>query len=170
MQDIQKSQERRDILKIGFTELMVVFIVALFVIGPDKLPEYARKLGEALAQFKKVSDAATKDIKESIVEPLEEAQRPLREAMEPLEQINDAVTGNMKDVQKSLADIGKPRKTSAKARTAEESPVEETATEEQPQTAAETVENSNKSDAADESEGSDVSDVSDVSDRKEETV
>jgi sec-independent protein translocase protein TatB len=98
-------------MKIGFTELMIVFVVALFVVGPDKLPEYARKFGEALAQFKKASDAATRDIKESIVEPLEEAQRPLREAMEPLEELNSAVNGNVKDVQKSFNNIGKTKKT-----------------------------------------------------------
>ena len=67
-------------MKIGMTELLVIFIVALVVIGPDKLPAYAKKLGEALRQFKEVSSEATKDIRESIVEPLEEAQRPLREA------------------------------------------------------------------------------------------
>ena len=31
-------------MKIGFTELILVAIVAFVVIGPDKLPEYARKL------------------------------------------------------------------------------------------------------------------------------
>ena len=30
-------------MKIGMQELVIVFIVALIVIGPDKLPEYARK-------------------------------------------------------------------------------------------------------------------------------
>ena len=46
-------------MKIGLMELLVIFIVALVVIGPDKLPAYARKLGEALRQFKKYSSEAT---------------------------------------------------------------------------------------------------------------
>lgn len=29
-------------MKIGFTEIIVIFIVALIVIGPDKLPFYAK--------------------------------------------------------------------------------------------------------------------------------
>ncbi len=98
-------------MKIGLSELLVVFIVALFVLGPDKLPFYAKKLGEALSQFRKYSDEAAKDIKESIVEPLEEAQSPLREAMEPLEELDKAVRGNVKDVQDSFAGIGKEKKT-----------------------------------------------------------
>ena len=92
---------------IGMSELIVVFIIALLVIGPDKLPQYARKCGEALAVFRKASDEATREIKKNIVEPLEEAQKPLREAMEPVEEIGQAVKGNLKDVQASIEHIGK---------------------------------------------------------------
>lgn len=102
-------------MRIGVAELVVIFVVALFVIGPDQLPAYAKKLGEALAQFKKYSDEATRDIKESIVEPLEEAQRPLREAVEPLNELDKAVRGNVKDVKESFSGIGK-KKTSVQSK------------------------------------------------------
>ena len=80
-------------MKIGIQELLLVFIVALIVLGPDKLPLYARKFGEALREFRKFSSDATKDIRESIVEPLEEAQRPLREALEPITELEKEVRG-----------------------------------------------------------------------------
>ncbi len=96
-------------MRIGITELIVVFVIALFVVGPDKLPAYAKKLGEALAQFRKYSEDVTKDIKESIVEPLEEAQKPLREAVEPLKELDREVRDNVKDVQVSFAGIGKEK-------------------------------------------------------------
>ena len=92
-------------MRIGVSELIVVLIVALLVLGPDKLPRYARKLGAALAEFRKASDAATREIRENVVEPLEEAQKPLREAMEPLEEIDRAVKGNIKEVKTSLEHI-----------------------------------------------------------------
>lgn len=101
-------------MKIGIQELLVIFIVALIVIGPDKLPYYAKKLGEAMGQFRKYTDAATKDIRESIVEPLEEAQKPLREAMEPFTELEKSVNSNVKDIQKSLNSIGKPQKDTKK--------------------------------------------------------
>ena len=63
-------------MRIGVTELRVVLIVALLVLGPDKLPKYARKLGQALAEIRKASDEATREIRENVVEPLEDAQRP----------------------------------------------------------------------------------------------
>ena len=94
-------------MRIGFSELLIVFFVALVVLGPDKLPGYAKKLGEALSPFRKASDEATREIKKNIVEPLEEAQKPLREAMEPVEEIGQAVKGNLKDVQASIEHIGK---------------------------------------------------------------
>ncbi len=96
-------------MKIGIVELLVIFIIALFAIGPDKLPAYARKLGEALAQFRKYSEEATKDIKESIVEPLEAAQKPLRDAVQPLEEMEKEVQDNIKDVKASFKGIGKSK-------------------------------------------------------------
>ena len=97
-------------MKIGIQELLVVFVVALIVLGPDKLPLYARKFGEALREFRKFSSEATKDIRESIVEPLEEAQRPLKEALEPITELD------MEGIQKSFSDIGKPVKAEKEGR------------------------------------------------------
>jgi TatA/E family protein of Tat protein translocase len=36
---------------LGLSELVVIFVVALLVIGPRRLPEVARGLGEALRAF-----------------------------------------------------------------------------------------------------------------------
>lgn len=97
-------------MQIGIAELLVVFIVALFAVGPDRLPGYAKKLGEAVSQFKKYSEEATREIKESVVEPLEEVQAPLREAVKPLEDLDKTVKGSAKDLKDSFAGIGKPKK------------------------------------------------------------
>ena len=112
-------------MKIGFLELVVVFVVALLVIGPDKLPSFAQKLGKALQEFRKASADVTKDVRENVIEPLEEAQRPIREAMEPLEELNREIRGDIKDMEKGLKNIGKPapKKPEEKAE-AEEIPVE----------------------------------------------
>ena len=41
---------------LGFPELVVIFIVALLVFGPRKLPDLGRSLGKGLAEFKKASN------------------------------------------------------------------------------------------------------------------
>ena len=46
-------------MKIGFTELLVVVIVALVFIGPNQLPEYARKLGKMLRELRKYTSTAS---------------------------------------------------------------------------------------------------------------
>ncbi len=43
-------------LNIGPIEIIVVFIVALLVIGPKRLPELARALGRAVGGFKRATD------------------------------------------------------------------------------------------------------------------
>lgn len=47
---------------MGMTEILVILVVALIVIGPKKLPEIAKSLGKAMGEFKR----ATNDFKESI--------------------------------------------------------------------------------------------------------
>ena len=41
---------------IGFEHLIVIMIVALLVVGPDKLPDVARALGRGYAEFKRTMD------------------------------------------------------------------------------------------------------------------
>lgn len=41
---------------IGMPELIIIMVIALIVIGPQKLPELARSLGKGLAEFKKAAD------------------------------------------------------------------------------------------------------------------
>jgi sec-independent protein translocase protein TatB len=121
-----KGEER---MKIGLPELIIVFIVALFVIGPDKLPHYAQKLGVALREFRKVSQDLTKDLKENVIDPLDEAQKPIREAMEPLEELDKEVRGSIKDVEQSVRNIGKPKAKKAEPEQEEQAapPLEPTA-------------------------------------------
>lgn len=40
---------------IGTTEILVILVVALVVIGPESLPKMARTLGKALGEFRRVS-------------------------------------------------------------------------------------------------------------------
>jgi len=41
---------------IGFPELIVIFVIALLVFGPRKLPELGKTLGKGLAEFKRASN------------------------------------------------------------------------------------------------------------------
>ena len=40
---------------IGMWELMIIFVVALLIFGPKRLPELARTLGKGMAEFRRAS-------------------------------------------------------------------------------------------------------------------
>jgi TatA/E family protein of Tat protein translocase len=55
---------------IGMPELILIFIVALLVFGPKKLPEIGKSIGKGLAEFKRASD----DLKKTIEHEMEQAK------------------------------------------------------------------------------------------------
>ena len=58
---------------IGMPELILIFVVALLVFGPKKLPEIGKSLGKGLAEFKKASDELKKTIEHEIEQGKQEA-------------------------------------------------------------------------------------------------
>ena len=47
---------------IGTTEVLLILVVALLVIGPSKLPDVARALGKGMAEFRRMSADVKKTI------------------------------------------------------------------------------------------------------------
>ena len=45
---------------IGMPELIVIFVIALLVFGPTKLPDLGKSLGEAIRGFKKAINETEK--------------------------------------------------------------------------------------------------------------
>jgi sec-independent protein translocase protein TatA len=41
---------------IGMPEMIIILVIALIVIGPQKLPELAKSIGKGLAEFKKAAE------------------------------------------------------------------------------------------------------------------
>ncbi len=41
---------------LGMQEIIVIFVLALIIFGPRKLPELGKSLGRGLAEFKKASN------------------------------------------------------------------------------------------------------------------
>jgi len=87
---------------IGSSELIVILILALFLFGPQKLPEMARALGKAVAEYKK----AAKDIESEINKAKKEIETELdmKELKEIAENLNISTTGKTRtEILKEIA-------------------------------------------------------------------
>ncbi len=51
---------------IGMPELLIIFVIALVIFGPRKLPELGRSLGKSLSEFKRASNELRSTLDEEI--------------------------------------------------------------------------------------------------------
>src|SRR5579872_6014057 len=59
---------------LSIPHLVVIFLIALIVLGPEKLPEVARVLGKAMADFRRI----TTDFRVQIEDEMREMERHTR--------------------------------------------------------------------------------------------
>lgn len=92
---------------LDFQEIVIILVVAVVIFGPDKIPEIARGLGEAVRKMKD----ATEDIKQEILNPAEnlDPTKEIRETiaeLDPTKDIKEALmnTDPTKDIAKALED------------------------------------------------------------------
>jgi sec-independent protein translocase protein TatB len=60
---------------LSVPHLIIIFLVALVVLGPEKLPEVARTLGKVMSEFRKV----TTDFRSTLENEMNEIDRQARE-------------------------------------------------------------------------------------------
>ena len=58
-------------MNLGMGELIFIFVLALLVLGPKRLPEVGQTLGKAISEFKR----ATNGLRESITTEFENVTR-----------------------------------------------------------------------------------------------
>jgi sec-independent protein translocase protein TatB len=95
---------------IGFSELIVIGLVALVVIGPERLPRVARTVGHLLGRLQRyVSDVKSDIQREMQIEDLKKLQQQVAESARQLESSVRSQVGAVE------ADIGKTAAAAAAA-------------------------------------------------------
>lgn len=51
---------------LGTPEIVAILVIALLLLGPSKLPQLARSIGEALREFRKAASGATEEDKKAV--------------------------------------------------------------------------------------------------------
>jgi len=60
---------------LGMPEILVIMAVALIVLGPKRLPDVARMLGKAMAEFRKATSGITEELENARMMLEEEARK-----------------------------------------------------------------------------------------------
>jgi sec-independent protein translocase protein TatB len=60
-------------------EIIIVLLLALVVLGPEKLPEAMRKAGRAYAELRKMSSGFQEEFRKAVQEPVDEVKGSLRD-------------------------------------------------------------------------------------------
>ena len=51
---------------IGAPEILVILLVALLVLGPDRLPEAARQVGRVVAEMRRITTNVQTEVRDAI--------------------------------------------------------------------------------------------------------
>jgi sec-independent protein translocase protein TatB len=87
-------------MNLGMPEMIFIFLLALVIFGPKKLPELGRQLGKALAEFKKASNDFKNQLEVEMMNieleeraKKQEAERASESSILPVEKLYDTISG-----------------------------------------------------------------------------
>jgi sec-independent protein translocase protein TatB len=90
---------------IGFSEMMVIAVIALIVLGPEKLPRVARTAGHLLGRMQRYVNDVKADINREIeLEELRKLQKEMQSAAQSLEQTVRSEIDSVQSEFKQVAD------------------------------------------------------------------
>lgn len=103
---------------IGMQELIIIFVIALIVFGPRKLPHLGKSLGKSIAEFKRASaelrntledEIRVEETRREIMEPIESigreakaaVEKAAREATEVTEDVKETVANESREIREA---------------------------------------------------------------------
>ena len=102
---------------IGFSEILVIMVVALLVIGPERLPKVARSMGQWWGRVQRFVNTVKQDVNRSMeLEELRELERKVKAEADALERsaqqagndINQQMRQLEKEIEQPTLDPDKP--------------------------------------------------------------
>ncbi len=95
---------------IGFWELIFIAIIALLVLGPEKLPGAIRSISELISSVKQTANAVKSELNHEL--RVEELHKQLKEAeAKGLQNLNDKESSALSELQKAADSVTQPFKT-----------------------------------------------------------
>ena len=86
---------------IGFTELLVIFVVALLVVGPEQLPVVAKKVGLYLGRMRRSFQAIKDEVEQELEIEAVKAQLKEKAMLAEAKQIEDELNKTVEVIKDS---------------------------------------------------------------------
>src|SRR6185436_9121856 len=83
----------------GPSEIIFLFILALVVFGPKKLPEIGKTLGKGMREFRKATD----DLKSNWEEHLRDSESPVHDLKQTIHEVKAEMAASTSDIKEELA-------------------------------------------------------------------
>ena len=88
--------------KIGMGELIIILIIALVVLGPEKLPQLGRSVGKAIRSVKKYVHEATQELGD--MEDVREIQKDIQGIQQDIRSMGTSLERSVREDTKKLED------------------------------------------------------------------
>ena len=98
---------------IGTPELLVILVLALVVVGPERLPEIGRTVGRVLREFRKVQDDVRDMVQTGLGSDLDDVRKELRGTADELRKTSRDIASDVKgatDVKPLLPSVHRSRR------------------------------------------------------------
>jgi sec-independent protein translocase protein TatB len=88
---------------MGFSEILFIAIIAIIVLGPEKLPDAMLQIGRFVGKIKKMWKDATADIRREL--ELEEMKEEMQKYKKQLEELQKKVDSDVGAINSSLTSL-----------------------------------------------------------------
>jgi Tat protein translocase TatB subunit len=80
------------VFNVGGAELLVILLLALIVLGPQRLPDAARQIGKVMGDLRRMSSGFQQELRAALDDPTEAKARSRGDAFRPASPDAPAVT------------------------------------------------------------------------------
>jgi sec-independent protein translocase protein TatB len=88
---------------VGFSEIVVIAVVALVVLGPEKLPKTARTLGHLFGRLQRYVNDVKGDIKREL--ELDELRKLQQNVQSTARELEESMTSATRDMEAGVRDV-----------------------------------------------------------------
>jgi len=94
---------------LGMPELILIFVVALLLFGPRKMPQIGRSIGRAMGEFRRASNEFKRTIEDEVaadeIRDVEKDLKGIRDVGKELRDLKETVENPIKSTVKKVLDL-----------------------------------------------------------------